>query len=952
MTDTNGASRFMTRRITPGTESQSASRSRMLRMYACKSNDRNNDLPRGSPKLEFAPKPTVGYPKTKTITKARMSKLLRIALVCCCVQWGFASAAENATERVSRGLVVLYDFADNSGDVIRDRAGTNSPVDLKIENTGKVRRAAGSLEIRGSTLVRNIRPPKRLSSAIRKNGAVSIEAWIKPSKTDQSGPARIVTLSKDSSNRNFTLGQDGEKYEVRFRFEKSSNNGQPVTSSKPGSLQPALTHVVYTRDRDGDATIWLNGEINSTNKIEGKLSNWDNSMQLALGNEINKSRAWLGTYHLVAIYKRALSPDEIQRNYSAGAGAAAPPMLVKKARDPRELHFELEVAPILANQCLECHDSLAQQGGLDLSKKAAAFEGGDSGAAVLANNAPESLLWQSIDSDEMPHDRPPLSDREKETIKKWIDDGAAWSLSTIDPAIYVHGGRPDANWLRRLTIPEYVETIRALFDIDISMEAQELLPADVRADGFSNTAYNLNVDLKHIEAYQKLAEIVVQRIDVTKFRKRFKTRIAFTDKDMADLIKKMGRVILRGPVSDREVIAYRGISTTTAATDNGNKEEAIALLIEAFLQSPRFIYRVERQRGDGTSQPIDSYELASRMSYMIWGGPPDAKLFDAAEGGDLYDAESIGVQATRMLNDDRAIVHSERFFADWLNLSRLNNMQPNAEKYPKWKPELASDMQKETIAFFHDVIWKQSRPMSDLLNAKVTFATPRLANHYGLPPEAAVVAESDGELIRYDLTKAKARGGMLTQGSLLTVGGDEASMVTRGLLVMHELLRGVVKDPPPCVDTTPVPTKPGLSQRSIAENRISNETCGGCHSRFEPLAFGLEVFDGLGSYHEEDEHGNELREDGQILFPGASEKVNYKSARELMDLMAGSDRVKESITWKLTQFALGRPLTGADARAVQTIHDTAQKDGGTYQATMMAIVTSELVTMMQTDSDN
>ena len=185
-----------------------------------------------------------------------------------------------------------------------------------------------------------------------------------------------------------------------------------------------------------------------------------------------------------------------------------------------------------------------------------------------------------------------------------------------------------------------------------------------------------------------------------------------------------------------------------------------------------------------------------------------------------------------MLDDPRAIGQSERFFSDWLNLARLDNLQPHRDKFPSWNAELARDMQDESIAFFHDVIWKQKRPLSELLNANVTYATPRLAKHYGLPPEAADIANSDGALVRFDLSNTASRGGMLTQGSLLTVGGDEASMVTRGLLVMHELLRGVVKDPPPCVDTTPVPTKPGLSQRMIAEERIANETCGGCHGRF------------------------------------------------------------------------------------------------------------------------
>jgi len=882
---------------------------------------------------------------------AKTLRLMKFVAIACCCDQAVVAAAESAAQRATRGLVVLYDFADSTGTVVRDRAGSRDPIDLTIENLDQVRRSKGSLEVQEQTLIRSDKPPQRLVSTIKRSGALTVEAWVRPRQEDQSGPARIVTLSKDASHRNFTLGQDGNQFDVRLRSEATGDNGLPSLASKSWRLKQEVLHIVYTRNNEGTATIWLNGQRNSTSKIEGSLSNWDNSMRFALGNEINGSRGWLGTFYLVGIYSRVLSAKEVQQNYRAGAGAAAPLLLAKPSRDPREIHFELEVAPIFANQCLECHDSLAKEGGLDLSKQSAAMIGGDSGKAVVAKNSAESLLWQSVEADEMPHDRPPLSQRDKQTIRKWIDDGAVWTLGTIDPAVYVHGGRPDTNWVRRLTVSEYIATARSLFGIDVSKEATELLPLDVRADGFSNTAYNLHVELKHIEAYQQLAEIIVAQIDIDAFSRRFKNRVTFTDDDMGDLIKKMGRLILRGPLETREVIHYRGITTTIAATEAGNLREAVGLIIEAMLQSPRFIYRVERQRGDGSAQPIDAFELASRMSYMIWGSPPDEALYRAASDGDLFHGPSIRGQAVRMLDDPRAIAQSERFFSEWLNLARLNNLQPNRERFPDWNPALAIDMQKEAVAFFNDVAWRQNRPLSDLLNAQVTFATPRLARHYGLPPEAAVLAKSDGELIRYDLTKVAARGGVLTQGSLLTVGGDEASMVTRGLMIMHELLRGVVKDPPPCVDTTPVPTKPGQSQRAISEDRIANTTCGGCHSRFEPLAFGLEKFDGLGGFHEVDEHGNALRDDGQIVFPGATEKVSYSSAGELMDLMAASQRVKESITWKLTQFALGRPLTGADAGAVQAIDQEAQKSGGTYQATMVEIVSSELVTMMQTDLD-
>ena len=125
--------------------------------------------------------------------------------------------------------------------------------------------------------------------------------------------------------------------------------------------------------------------------------------------------------------------------------------------------------------------------------------------------------------------------------------------------------------------------------------------------------------------------------------------------------------------------------------------------------------------------------------------------------------------------------------------------------------------------------------------------------------------------------------------------------------------------------------------------RVLADTCGGCHAKFEPLAFGLEKFDGIGVFHNKDEHGNALREDGKILFPGTAKPIAYESSAELMELLAKSDRVRESITWKLAQFATGRPLGAADLPVLTQIHKTAQDSGGTWVSTMTAIVMSDLV---------
>ncbi|MAD80091.1 MAG: hypothetical protein CMJ50_04500 [Planctomycetaceae bacterium] len=804
-----------------------------------------------------------------------------------------------------------------------------------------VRRSKGSLEVRGQTLIRSERPAAKIIQSIRRSGEITIEAWVRPAKSNQTGPARIVTLSKNGSERNFTLGQDGDKFDVRFRTTETSKNGIPSLGSSNKSLTTKLMHVVYTRDRAGRTRIYLNGKQRAEGRISGGTSNWDGSFRLAIGNEHSRDRQWLGSYHLVAVYNRDLMPKEVEQNFKAGANAQT---LLLTQNDSKARHFELQVAPVLAQHCLECHDSASKEGGLDLSKKTAALAGGESGKAVMPEKVAESLLWESVETDEMPKDRSPLSTQEKAVLRDWINSGATWSLDTIDPAVYAHDSRVAKNWVRRLTVNEYIETVRCAVGVNIDQLAREILPRDLRADGFRNTAYNLNVDLKHVEAYADLAEVVVSRMDVQTFARQFSKSKKLTDDSMRGLIAKMGKWLLRGPLEESEVVVYRGISTTVASA-GGDFKQAVGYIIEAMLQSPRFIYRMENQRGDGTAWPIGEYELASRLSYIIWGGPPDKELIRAADAGEL-DRSGTGRQVERMLEDPRAISRSKQFIFQWLNLGRLDNLRPDPDKFPNWDVKLAGDMREETLAFFQDVVWEQKRPLADLFNAQVTHVTPRLAKHYGLQLSSSGPVD---KWKRHDLSAIPSRGGLLTQGSVLTIGGDEASMVTRGLFVLHDLLRGVVKDPPPGVDSTPTPSKPGLTQRGVAEGRIGNKACGGCHLKFEPLAFGLEKFDGSGAYHDVDKHGNRLREDGEILFPGTARPVSYASTAELMDLLARSGRVRQSITWKLTQFSLGRPLVAADVRIVNDIHKAAQKEGGTYASLITAIVMSDLVQMTRTE---
>ena len=866
------------------------------------------------------------------------------------------TATLSAQQHSTPSPIVSYDFNEGKGNVVHDRVGQFEHVDLVIRDQASVKWIAGGLQINSAVELVTEAAAKEMIQTLKKSGAFAIEAWIEVDELSQSGPARLISLSKDPSHRNFTLGQDEDRFDFRLRTTKRDRNGMPSTAAPEGSLEGGRVHVLVTRGSSGEMDVYQNGHLLSHALVPGNLGNWDENFRLAVGNEVGGGRPWVGRIFRVSIYDQDLDEGQAFQLYQEGSEGEGRLSAEQIKLAEQHQFFRDHVAPLLSNHCLECHDAAIRQGELDLSSKSGWQLGGDSGP-LMANGDSEgavdpsgSLIWERVVSDEMPHERAPLSAEEKQTLYRWLVDGGVWAFETIDPAIYRHRARTGEVWVQRLTIDEYIATVKATFGVDIEDEARKWLPADVRADGFSNTSYNMSVDLKHVEAYQKLAESVVEKLDVLKFAARFgKSRKLSTDDTMREQIEKIGRWVLRGPISKSEQIDYSGVATTVASV-GGDFELAIACVLEAMIQSPRFIYRVEYQRGSGLSRKVSQHEIANRLSYILWGASPDEELASLADRGGLRDVVVLDQQIDRMLKDNRAVERSLKFIEDWLNLGRLQNLRPDPERFPEWNQVLATQMRQETLDYFVEVIWTQGRPLSDLLNAQLSILDPELAAFYQLPAGSTKTQNlAGGQRVRYDLSNVSGRGGILTQASVLTIGGDNASMVSRGLFVLHDLLRGVVNAPPPCVNTTPPATALGLTQRSIAEARIADSTCGVCHVRFEPLAFGLEKFNGIGAYHQTDRHGNQLRDDGEILFPGKADPVKYEGVGELMDLLAASERVKQSLTWKVVQFSLGRPLTAVDAEQVEAIHAMCQERGGGYRELMRSLIHSDLVQKIQTE---
>ena len=224
-------------------------------------------------------------------------------------------------QRVSDGLQALYTFEEGSGTLVNDISGVAPAANLDIDDlTGLSWIGTGGVIVTDDTLISGADTGDKIFNACTTSNAISLEAWIAPTNTTQTGPKRILSFSTDLFNRNFTLGQQGDLYDTRLRTSTTSNNGVPSLTVPEATVSTELSHVLYTRNSSGLAKIYVNGVAQAEETIGGNFSNWSNSSayKITLANELTNDRGWLGSMYLAAIYCEALSDEDVEKNYSAG----------------------------------------------------------------------------------------------------------------------------------------------------------------------------------------------------------------------------------------------------------------------------------------------------------------------------------------------------------------------------------------------------------------------------------------------------------------------------------------------------------------------------------------------------------------------------------------------------------------------------------------------------------
>ncbi|HJX27669.1 MAG TPA: tandem-95 repeat protein, partial [Thermoanaerobaculia bacterium] len=223
----------------------------------------------------------------------------------------------NAPPRVTGNLQVLYNLNEGSGSTVTDSSGTGTPLNLTVSNPAAVSWISGGLSVNSATLIQSAGAATKVITACQASNAITIEAWVTPRNTSQTGPAPLVSISQASNKRNVTFGQSANRWDGRLRTSATNQAGNTVQTAV-GTASTALSHVVYTRDSAGNIRIYVNGVQSTSSTLTGSFSAWTTSYKLGLVNELSTGAPWLGDLYLVAIYSRALSGTEVRQNWLAG----------------------------------------------------------------------------------------------------------------------------------------------------------------------------------------------------------------------------------------------------------------------------------------------------------------------------------------------------------------------------------------------------------------------------------------------------------------------------------------------------------------------------------------------------------------------------------------------------------------------------------------------------------
>jgi mono/diheme cytochrome c family protein len=395
------------------------------------------------------------------------------------------------------------------------------------------------------------------------------------------------------------------------------------------------------------------------------------------------------------------------------------------------------------------------------------------------------------------------------------------------------------------------------------------------------------------------------------------------------ILSRLAMRAFRRPVTDEETARLVALARR-ARSEGASFEESIQVGIQAILVSPHFLFRIERDEAPEATRRLNGYELASRLSYFLWSSMPDDELFRLAATGELVQPEVLRAQTRRMLASKKAGSLVENFAGQWLQLRNLKDHRPDRDLFPAFDTLLRDAMLKETNLFF-EAVMREDRPVTDLIVSRFSYLNERLAKHYGIEGVT-------GEHFRRVEVDGVRRGGLLSQGSILTISSypTRTSPVIRGVWVLNNLLGTPPPPPPPDVPELEAgEIGKTASLREKLEKHRDNPNCMGCHSQFDPLGFGLENYDAIGRWRDQD--GPAAVNASGVLPDGRQ----FTGPGELKAVLAGQPRpFVRTMASKMLTYALGRGLERYDRPALEAITKRMETSGYKFSTLVEGIVES------------
>jgi hypothetical protein len=490
--------------------------------------------------------------------------------------------------------------------------------------------------------------------------------------------------------------------------------------------------------------------------------------------------------------------------------------------------------------------------------------------------------------------------------------------------------------LRRLSYAEYQATMKDLFGT-LNAAPPDIL-RDPASQGFENQAPFLNPSPQLVEQYGtaaintglKAATLPAPLLPCT-------PKSAAEEKTCgAQFVEQFGARVFRRPLTSDEKTDFQTYFESERALSDF--KGAVQLTVEVMLQSPQFLYRVEL--GDPATAAADRikltpYEVATRLSYLLWGSAPDAKLLAKAQGGQLDAPADREAEARRMLADPHAAPMFVEFHRQWLDLDAPSREPKDTTTYPSYTPDLAAAIREESDRFITDVMGPGDGSFRTLLTSTSTQVNAALAKLYGVSAPASGWAPAT--------LNATERAGLLTRADFLA---GRAHMVAgspplRANYVMQRLLCQTVPPPPGNADLSEPAAKVTAgavkTNRQLFEDRIAPATCHGCHSLFNPLGYALESYDAIGRYRTTD---NGLPVDSSAHFQLGAIDWQLASGVDLSAKLAGSPQVQTCVASHWFQYALGREIETADQCRMAKLNLALTSAGGDIRELLVALVTS------------